>query len=457
MILIQVDASGLTQGAEKVESASNKMTDALERTANKGNFLEHIIHHLKREFLGFTVAAIGFGAALEGIRGTMEYFNKISEASEKLQVNVELLEAWNQAVIKSGGTAESFDESITHVAKTFNTSNATIMKVLPQFADLFHRLNTQQALNYGKKIGFDTSTILLLHQGGKAVEEIIAKQKSLGLITQQQQELLKKYNAAWADTKQQLRYVTFEAELGLLPALTKVVGYLGETIGYFNKHSTFVKTFLASFAAMTLAVKIYGRATVVAAAEAEAGWTAILGPIALVSGAIALIVDDIAAWKRGDDSITGEIVKRWPAVGAVINSVISGAISLSKDLFWLWEKEFEIIGEIIDKIESSYSKIKGLFDKKYTHNFSSAYDPQLLGISNARAAIEEVNKISSYGFMHSQGALRSPVNKNISVTFGDININSNSSDPIVVANHVTRTLTDQIRQATAQHDDGITI
>jgi hypothetical protein len=458
MILIQLDASGLKQGADQVESASNKMTHALENTAHHGNFLEHVFGHLKRELLGFTVSMIGFGAALEGIKGSFDYFNKLGGAADKLQVNVELLDAWNEAVIKAGGTADSFDESIKHVAGHFNTSNATILKVLPQFADLFHRLNNTQAMNYGKKIGFDEATIQLLHQGGKAVDEIIEKQKHLGVITKEQKDILDKYTKAWGDAKQQFRLAAFETELILLPALTKVITFLGETVGYFEKHPTFVKSFVISLAAMGIAAKIFGITVEGAGAEAAIGWTALLGPLALVAAAISLIIDDIVAWKRGDESVTGEIVKRWPEVGRVINLTIDGAIETSKALFWLWKKEFDILEKIIEEIEGAYSKISKLIQGgTIKGSFSSSYDSRILGydINSTKKALSGISNHPINSYVSGIPRLGQSIpQKNVTINVGDITINTQAIDAQAISSAIGKGLYDHLFQAQSQLDDG---
>lgn len=461
MILIQLDATGLKQGAEQVETATNKMNHALEKTAHHGNFLEHIFHHLKRELLGFTVSMIGFGAALEGIKSSFEYFGKIEEASEKLHVNVELLEAWQEAVVKAGGTAESFDQSLEHVAHRFNTSNQTVLKVLPQFANMFQRLSTTQAINYGKKLGFDEPTIMLLHQGGKAVDELIEKQKHLGVITQEQKETLDKYNAAWADTKQQLRYVTFETEISLLPALGTAAEYLGKFIQEMRDHSDFVKGAILAIAA---AITYLGRASLIA-------WIEFLGPIALaiagilaIGVAVGLVYEDVRAFMRGQESFIGNLIKEYPRLGKVILAVIDGIKLAASGLFWLWKKEFELFLKLIEKIEAAYSKVKGLFDKKYTNNFSSTYDPRLLGINQAKAAIAEVsnhpiNGITSNSILYGSGfgALKQAVAKSNNVHIGEVNIVTQATDAQGISTAIGKGLYDMLFQAQSQLDDGMKI
>ena|SRR5271154_778047 len=433
LILIQLDATDVKKGADDVEKATDKIDHSFDKTAHHSEHLGHLFGHLKRELTAFAFSMIGVGTALEGINHTFDYFNKLSSASDMLHVNVEELDAWNEAIIKAGGTAEGFDESVKKVAEHFKTTNAVALKVLPQLAGLFQHLNSMQSLEYGKKIGLDEPTIQLLQRGRHEVEAVIARQKELGVVTQAGKETLDKFNNAWGDTKQQLRLVTFEAELALLPALTNVVKFLGETVGYFSKHSDFVKSFLFSMGAMTVAVKIFGRTVVVAGEAAAVGWRGLLGPMAAVAIAIGILYDDWESFRRGDESLTGEILKRWPQVGKVIVAV---GMLIEKSIKGIIN-DLKITIKFIEDIIRLKGHVSSLPDKQ-SEIIRSWFGDKKNQISNVGLAQAHIALASSIPLIPSLA--NNSTSKKISISIGDINVNTQATDADGISSAIGKSL-----------------
>lgn len=448
LIFIQLDATDVKKGADDVEKSTNKIDHSFDETGRHSELLGHLVHHLRRELTGFVFSLLGVGAALEGIHKTFDYFNKLSGASDLLQVNVEELDAWNEAIIKVGGTAEGFDESIKKVAEHFHTTNAIALKVLPQLAGLFQHLSKTQSLEYGKKIGIDEPTIQLLQRGRHEVEAVIATQKKLGVITSEQKDKLDKFNAAWADTKQQLRLVTFEAELALLPALTKVIKFLGETINYLGEHPAFVKSFLVSMATMTIAVKIFGKTVNNAGKASALGWIEILGPIGAVSAAIGLVIDDWEAFKNKNASVIEEINKKWPAAGAVIIGVFSGVEKLIKGFI----NDLELVFKTLEKIIKLKVHVSNAPDEqsKIIHSwFRSNKKNQIKHLDLAKSQIAIASSIPLI-----PRSLDNNSSKKISISIGDININTQATDAAGISTAIGKGLYDHLFQLTSNFDDG---
>ncbi len=141
---------------------------------------------------------------------------------------MEALNAWQNAVQRTGGTASGFNSSLSGLASHFGTTPQIALQLLPQLASVFSRFNQYQANTYGKSLGLDQSTIYLLQQGRREVEATIKQQQRLGLITKEQVDITRKFDNALYDSGR--AYKTFYRELTvpLLPYLTKALNYFIE-------------------------------------------------------------------------------------------------------------------------------------------------------------------------------------------------------------------------------------
>jgi len=171
----------------------------------------------------------------------------------------------------------------------FGGTSKQVLSQLPKFADSFSKLSTDQALFRGKQFGFDVPTILLLQQGRREVDALIARQKELGVVTQKDVEI----NSNFINSLNYVgaAYNTFYRELSreITPVLTK-------TFNYFLKHQDVVK---GAFYAIGAGV---GFLTVSLAA---------MNPILLTTvgliGAFAVVFEDYKRYRAGLPSALGDI------------------------------------------------------------------------------------------------------------------------------------------------------
>ena len=285
-ILFKSDASDVKKGADDAEKSTKHLEQSLK---NVGKETEHI-------GAGFAAAArsvVGLFAGIASINGIISGFhaavNEVTEVgnlSRELNVNVEALDAWGHAVQRTGGTAAGFQSSLKSLSEHFGTTPAIALQLLPRLASSFSKFNQFQANQYGKSLGLDQSTIYLLQQGRREVEATIKQQKELGLVTQQQVEVTRKYDNALYDAGR--AYNTFFRELAvpLLPGFTKAIDYL-------ITHKDIV---VGAMAAIGIGAVAMGTKFAIAFPEIAAVTAAI--------AAFALVYDDIKAFKEGRKSIT---------------------------------------------------------------------------------------------------------------------------------------------------------
>lgn len=337
-------------------------------------------------YLGWkAIAATSLQAALD-----TDVLGKFSEA---LGYNIEQVDAWGEAAIRNGGSAEAFrasiqslDSSLTEmkltggggVAETLamlgvNAQDSEgkmkgVLDLLPEIASSFEGLSKQESANLGAKLGLDQGTILMLQQGSVAVDDLVEKQRQLGGRTKEGYKASAEFNDALADTSRMFTGLTDSGNQVFLPFLTKMLGGLQSIVSWAKEHKTFVAAFFIAVAGAVTA--FYLPAMVQAAiATTAATWPFILIGAAIVAlGVIfAALYEDVKAYLGGQESFVGSLGEKYAWFGKLLDATIAGVSSiiktfsefgsemfnnLSSALGWLGELFSSIFGGASDDMES---------------------------------------------------------------------------------------------------------
>lgn len=399
----------IKQSHHEVEEENSKLAESFDKVREHAHEMtERLIEH------AFEIAA-AFKAMFEVEKVIENFFeqaeksDQLGETARQIGVNIEQLDAWGQAVRRVGGTAEGFEGSLKAVefrmqrialaaaegktggdrssrffkALGIDPKDATdIFKLLEEIPKKIENMPKQQSNALLRGIGLDDGTIRLLQSGSKEVEELIEKQKRLGSITMEDAQTAEAFNREWMDVKELFRNITVDLDTAFLPTLQWILEGVEEFVEFLRDHKEFVEAFFLSL------VVAAG-----AAAEAFGVLGAIIGfvfsPIVLVvaaivgiSAAIAFLYDDIVNFAEGNNSVIGELAKRWPIVGEAVRALIevfkdinmvvnetykllvdslTGAFdgvakaakfmaeAIAKTFDWLWEK----IGWIFEKLSGA--------------------------------------------------------------------------------------------------------
>lgn len=395
-LMFEGDASGAKKASEETEKASEKTAHEV---AKHGEQMKHSAHEVEEENSRLAESfdqvrehahemterliehalevAAAFKALFEVEKLVENFFeqaeksDQLGETARQIGVNVEQLDAWGQAVRRVGGTAEGFEGSLKAIefrmqrialaaaegkkggdrssrffkALGIDPSEAQdIFKLLEEIPKKIENMPKQQSNALLRGIGFDDGTIRLLQAGGKEVEELIEKQKRLGSITMEDAETAERFNREWMDVKELFRNITVAADTEFLPALQSLLESVEAFVEFLRDHAELVKGFFIGLATAAII-----------AGEAFGVLGAILGfvfsPVVLITGAVlgliaafAFLYDDIIAFGEGNNSVIGELAKRWPIVGEVVMDLI--------EVFkWLWATIKEGASDIIGWVE----------------------------------------------------------------------------------------------------------
>jgi len=313
--LFESDASKLDEGLAHSDKQSKQLGDTLNKTDKAADMLgKHLVDAVK--------SAASLGASFLAFHSLKSMVFDVAESTRQLglnaqqaKVSAEQYSAWTQAAELAGGTAEGFARSLEALSRYGRDP----IETLKQIQGRFEGLSKIQAQRLGERFGLDIGTINLLQMGGKALDEFIAKQKELGVVTKEQVEISTKFviqqrmtNLVFEDIKRRLA-------VAVMPYLTEFFKLLEKILMWMRNNSAFMTKFFVSLgvALSGILVPALVRATIATIAFL-APWMALIA----VAAAAALIWDDFNAYLNGHASVIGELAKKYPLFKEAIDKVV---------------------------------------------------------------------------------------------------------------------------------------
>jgi methyl-accepting chemotaxis protein len=548
LILFESNADDVDKGSQQAKKSTDSLNDALKNTQAATDKTAESFTKMLASAGGALASVLSVAAITGAVMAAADNADMLGEFTERLGLNIEEVNAWGDAVKVNGGTAEGFRgslESLIDGMVTFATKGTSrvapffkelgidmvdangkardVMEILPELADAFEGLGRQESAGLGRKLGLDQGTIMLLQRGRREVDDQIRKQKELGTVTKENAEIAGKFNDQYDNTGKVFRSLFTIMGSTILPLFTRVLSGI-ESIGMFlAKHSDFVVGLMIALGA---AITIYALPPLISMAIAVVtAFAPFLLMGALIAGiaiAFALLYDDIMNFIDGNDSLIGQILTAYPAIGVVVSQLVEVVKSLWDAVSWVfesiwsvlqisiegWRLLFGLIGDgvqsfvqgssimqsIIGAITSAFTvagdiigaiwdgvgnritavveiirKAIGwvkmaagvissvLGDKKASLGISegkSAQSPP--GVAEGKAAIAKAGSsaISSQTSNSIANSSRT-ANKTTSVQTGPITVHTQATDAEGVAGAIGSSLGQQMRQASANFDDGV--
>lgn len=259
--------------------------------------------------------------------------DSVGKLSDALGVDMVELQAWSEAAKRSGGSAEGFQASVGALSTQLEELAATgeggakkvlqelgvsatdaagkarpTLEVMRDLAGKFETMSRQKALGLGRKLGLDPGTIMLLQQGKVSLDDLIARQKEIGVYSKRHAEVTAAANDAYEDMSQSWRIAAANGLQYLIPFLAAFWSMLADLGIWFQDNETFVFAFFTGLAgiigAILLPVLIKTGMAMLAAF-----WPiiAIGAAVTAVAALVAALVDDFLAWGEGGESVFGDL------------------------------------------------------------------------------------------------------------------------------------------------------
>lgn len=258
--------------------------------------------------LGYnTINITNMGNALKRFGGdTNSVLNSLNSLSSALQ----------QAKFGSGALLEANKQ----YGISFQNSNGTLMnaeQLLKSLTSQLLKFDKQTRVAIASQLGLDNSLVLAFEDGGKELSNLINKQKELGLVTKNDFKISRDFNNALLDFKDTFQSLINIIGRFVLPFFTKILKTFTAFVEYIKRNKYLVISF---FTAMALALsplilslgKLAKSSLLAFAPFAKAG---------LIIAGLALVIEDIYFYFKGWDSVTGQLVKKLPALGVALEYI----------------------------------------------------------------------------------------------------------------------------------------
>lgn len=392
IVTMGLDNSDYERGMNEVEDRTRQFSERAPRDVERG--LSAIEQRFGATFQGIFRTFI---APLTAALGTMGIFSqytqtadRIGKTAARIGASAEDLQAFGEAAKRAGGSVEGFISSfeslngqiqrmqamggkgrLTPILKqlgisaTENGKAKDTFQILRELAGASERLGKRNFAGLARNLGLDQGTIALLQQGRVAMDELIARQRALGVYTKEDFEITAKFNDAISDLQQSFRAMAAPILQVITPALTTLAGWLTKIVQTFREHQGFIVAGLTVIAA-TMSGVLLKAATALGAALMP-----LLGPIAAIAG-LGLIFDEIATYANGGKTaFTG----LWRAIGTpedfkAVGTAIKEAFSSGWDELkaatktvaeWLLK-----IGENLAPLKNAVEPVKSAFNSLFS-------------------------------------------------------------------------------------------
>lgn len=412
------------------------------------------------------------------IVGFADFNNQLSQSIALTGGSVENISAMGNALKRFGGDTQSVIssmESLNSSLKEAKFGGGALVEVSKKYGLAFSPLasaeDTLQSLasqmgNYsretrvaiGRTLGLDDSLIRAFADGGKELNEMIKKQKQLGVITEDDIKASKEFNYAWLDFQDMFSALMRDIARVVLPIFTKLFGFLYDFIELIRQHKQIVIGF---FVALGVALTPILFTFIKIATASVAAFAPIYAVVAVVT-TIAVVLEDIYYYFMGWDSVTGNLVEKFPALAKVLEVIKPLVVGI-----------FDTFGAIVDFLKDpSWDSFANIFKTagKALVDFAKNVKDVFLNIMNEMGKlfmsfIDKINPLNWFGDNEIKNTFELPAvpavpaqssvvnntnqasNYNINNNFNQNITGANSKE---VANNTNKMIINSINQQTQQ-------
>lgn len=382
------DTKDLEEGLDKARRDSKKTAEELKATDHAARKLGESIGRSLREFGGMVASYLAVRTLAESFYNAVDAADKLNESTDRLGLNIEEISAWGDLVKKNGGSVDSFVGSIEQLNKGLSQMEVTgksrvapflaelgidldtaaykgknALELLLPIADAFEGMDKQKSVAIGQRLGLDQGTIAVLQQGRREVEELIRREKELGVITKEQGEIADKFGDQMDDTRHALRSLWLQVSTAVIPVLTWLAKKFEEVVLFMRDNKEFIVGLMIAIGAAIAFFAIPPLLSMaVAAFAALAPFLLIGAAVAAVGVAFALLYDDVMNFIEGNDSLIGQLLERYPLIGEILSGIgetfkwLGQTAADVANIIWAaWSMVFGAVGTLIAGIFSYWT------------------------------------------------------------------------------------------------------
>lgn len=363
-ILFKTDADKATTDVKELDRATDTLGRDLLKTDAAAAGLSRSFMGMAQSLAAPLLALASVGGAFAIVMERVQQIDEIGDMAGKLRSSAQDYDAFTRAVQATGGSLADaqanlagFGDKLADAAARPDGPNAkNFAKWGIAFKDVkgeavgavdgilalaksLEGVSQAEAIGRLRRLGIqDADTIAFLLQGKQAIIDKMEAEKRAGVVTDEQIQIVGEYQSALGATKNSLDTFANRLTGALLPALTKGLELFNRFFGWMLDHQTLVEGFFIGVAGVITAVYLPAIASA-AAATIAATWPflAIAAAVIGFGAAVALAYEDVTAFMNGQQSLIGELVKKYQ---------------------WLIDAVKDAWGKIVASISSAWSTIQ---------------------------------------------------------------------------------------------------
>jgi hypothetical protein len=367
------------------------------------------------------------GGTVEGLRGSLESISKvIGEVSRGQGEAKDVLAGYGISIKKANGELKTSTELMVDLNQTFAG------------------LSKAKQFDLAAKMGIDSGTIRLLQTAPEEVSKLTKQARQFGVITRQEAMAAAEFNDGLTNIIQSLKKVGFTLGVFVFKPIAKFFNLIAMGISFFREHAQFVGILIGVLAALNAQF-------IILKVQAALAWLAALGPIALIIAgivaltlAIALLIDDIVAFARGQDSLLGDALKRWPILLKIIKAVGNHI----KDVINIWKGFIQTAWEFWEPILSRFETFVKLMGK--AKSFFGKGETNIA--TKMKAPLEPAPVMTKNQFATGGTKIGDKIT---TISIGEMKIDAKNGDSQEIAQNVDKKLKDQLQNTVEDFDSGI--
>jgi len=305
------------------------------KTKDSSDKVEQTINSLTDKILRSFARIEAFDFLKKAIEQTVALTTKLDNLAYVTNENIQSLNAWGEAVKRTGGTTEGFYSSISNLAQKLrdvqtnfgsagqlvfarlglnlqksNGEMKTATELLANIGDKFKSLPKVWQLNLGQQLGLDAATIRLLSSGSKSAIELVDKMRQLGAVRDENTEKNIRFRNSLYDIQLIWQDIKLTIANGLIPVLTKFSEMLVKSFRFMQEHAQLAKAVLLAISillggailnsivaiASAITTRLIPALIAIVAANPE------LYVLAAALIAVGLVIQDFVVYLRGGKS-----------------------------------------------------------------------------------------------------------------------------------------------------------
>lgn len=455
-ILVEANTKALDEVSKKIDILTDKIENADEKIEEStGKSIKKVSALAKQ------VALLGsqFVIAKKIFSGVLSFSSQaedIGRMAQMANVSTDAIQDLGNALKNYGGSASSASSTLAKLNKQIfdlrmgkggalakvvmqyglDTSAKSPEDMLLNISKRMQGMSALQQVNFGRALGLDEPTIMLLQQGVEGVRKELEKAKELRVFEKEDIENSKRLQRNWRELQDVLKQISAIFLRFIQPVVERVIGYLNDIAKQIREHPNLIKGI----------------------AVALGGIMAFISPINLAFTALALIVDDIATYLKGGESYTKDILDTlqevfdidWTTFKVGFDSIKEGVDNLKQflkesqavQLTWEFIKGF--VGGVWDFVMKIVNGLGGIFAamqiKLSGGSWSDAWEAFKGSFEDkAEIGVKTIQQADNYPLASvSQGTIRDSIVNNTqaksqNISIGTVEVKTQNNEPLAVS------------------------